>query len=422
MTTSAKHRDRKNRLAADSVHDQDLAPTLLRSSKATTFIPQPRQLEDFDEDEDNDDAISLASVSTMSSALATLRLPRLSELSPEGEPFECPICFFCNLSKKEKSWKSHACRDLKAYPCTAGKECKDFLFSDRNSWFEHELHYHRSAHRCLLCSGVSLPTYGGLEKHFIHQHPDLPRDQILGFIEQGRQPVRYHNARDCPFCDEWADHIRTKQDPKGKDIEGSEGEVRVSGSCFRRHVAAHLEQLAIFSMPRATEDNDIDGEQVSGADSRRSTIDAGQVSVVDWFEPELLATDDKDIALAQIIWSDNSSPPTLDVAFGAYVDTDFSDTAEGADKYGGVVAGVGLDQWLISSTEIEAGDEETMRKRVRPEMNNIPESIYTCAVQGCGMKFQNAHDLGRHDAVSHGPYMAMIHLTNRDMTIASSCN
>ncbi|KAI6256578.1 hypothetical protein MCOR07_002957 [Pyricularia oryzae] len=358
----------------------------------------------------------------MSSALATLRLPRLSELSPEGEPFECPICFFCNLSKKEKSWKSHACRDLKAYPCTAGKECKDFLFSDRNSWFEHELHYHRSAHRCLLCSGVSLPTYGGLEKHFIHQHPDLPRDQILGFIEQGRQPVRYHNARDCPFCDEWADHIRTKQDPKGKDIEGSEGEVRVSGSCFRRHVAAHLEQLAIFSMPRATEDNDIDGEQVSGADSRRSTIDAGQVSVVDWFEPELLATDDKDIALAQIIWSDNSSPPTLDVAFGAYVDTDFSDTAEGADKYGGVVAGVGLDQWLISSTEIEAGDEETMRKRVRPEMNNIPESIYTCAVQGCGMKFQNAHDLGRHDAVSHGPYMAMIHLTNRDMTIASSCN
>lgn len=319
MTTSAKHRDRKNRLAADGVHDQDLAPTLLRSSKATTFIPQPRQLEDFDEDDDNDDAISLASVSTMSSALATLRLPRLSELSPEGEPFECPICFFCNLSKKK----------IKAYPCTAGKECKDFLFSDRNSWFEHELHYHRAAHRCLLCSGVSLPTYGDLEKHFIHQHPGLPRDQILGFIEQGRQPVRYHNARDCPFCDEWADHIRTEQDPKGKDIEGSEGEVRISGSRFRRHVAAYLEQLAIFSMPRATEDNDIDGEQVSGADSRRSTIDAGQVSVVDWFEPELLATDDKDIALAQIIWSDNSSPPTLDVAFGAYVDTDFSDTAEG---------------------------------------------------------------------------------------------
>lgn len=241
MTTSAKQRDRKNRLAADGVHDQDLAPTLLRSSKATTFIPQPRQLEDFDEDDDNDDAISLASVSTMSSALATLRLPRLSELSPEGEPFECPICFVLQSFKKEKSWKSHAFRDLKAYPCTAGKECKDFLFSDRNSWFEHELHYRR----------------------------------------------------------------------------------------FRRHVAAHLEQLAIFSMPRATEDNDIDGEQVSEADSRRSTIDAGQVSVVDWFEPELLATDDKDIALAQIIWSDNSSPPTLDLAFGAYVDTDFSDTAEG---------------------------------------------------------------------------------------------
>lgn len=94
----------------------------------------------------------------------------------------------------------------------------------------------------------------------------------------------------------------------------------------------------------------------------------------------------------------------------------------GAEKYEGVVAGVGLDQWLISSTEIEAGDEETMRKRVRPEMNNIPESIYACAVQGCGMKFQNAHDLGRHDAVSHGPYMAMIHLTSRRMTIATSCN
>ncbi|KAI6372429.1 hypothetical protein MCOR25_003750 [Pyricularia grisea] len=280
------YRDHKNRLAADGVHDQDLAPTLLRSSKATTFVPQPRQQQDFDEDDNDDDVISLASVSTMSSALATLRLPRLSELSPEGDPFECPICFVLQSFKKEKSWKSHAFRDLKAYTCTAGQECKDLLFSDRNTWFEHELHYHRSSHMCLICSGVSLPTYEDLEKHFLQNHPDLSRDQILGFIEQGRQPLKYHNARDCPFCDDWAEHILIKQDPKGKDIQGHEGEVRVSGSRFRRHVAAHLEQLATFSMPRATEDHNIDGEQASGAGSPRSRIDAGQMSQVDLSDTE----------------------------------------------------------------------------------------------------------------------------------------
>ncbi|TLD23119.1 hypothetical protein PspLS_07620 [Pyricularia sp. CBS 133598] len=356
------YRDHKNRLAADGTHDQDLAPTLLRSSKATTFVPQPRKLENFDEDDDDNDATSLASASTTSSALATLRLPRLSELSPDGEPFECPICFILQAFKKEKSWKSHAFGDLKAYTCTAGQECKDLLFSGRNSWFEHELHYHRSTYKCFLCSGVSLPTHGDLKKHFLQQHPDLQGDQVLGFIEQGRQPLKYHNARDCPFCDDWAEHIRTKQDPKGKGIEGPEGEVRVSGSRFRRHVAAHLEQLAIFSMARATEDHDIDGKKVSGADSPRSTIDAEQVSDAYWSEEKPLATDYRDI-FAQIIWSDTSSSIRFPGAFGAIEEIEIGDTGEAAAKYGGAVACVGPDRGHTSSLGIDAGDEEIMRER-----------------------------------------------------------
>lgn len=59
-------------------------------------------------------------------------------------------------------------------------------------------------------------------------------------------------AHDCPFCDDWAANIWSRQNPKGKvtSREGPPPPVRVSARRFKRHVGRHHEHLATFAMPR----------------------------------------------------------------------------------------------------------------------------------------------------------------------------
>lgn len=103
-------RDHKARLeAAQDVHTMAYAITEKQSSKATTFVI-PGDLSTFDRLdpsslEKEDDLVSLVSASTAFDNERSLKLPSLAELSPDGEPFECPICFTLQSFRKEKSWK-----------------------------------------------------------------------------------------------------------------------------------------------------------------------------------------------------------------------------------------------------------------------------------------------------------------------------
>ncbi|AEO70014.1 uncharacterized protein THITE_131090, partial [Thermothielavioides terrestris NRRL 8126] len=141
------------------------ARTELLSSKASTFHPEripqgalmSEAFEEEKEEEDDDDAISLMTASTVSDPTQRLELPKLSDLSADGEQFECPICFTLQSFSQERAWRKHAFRDLKAYVCTVGgKECDSELFGDRNAWFEHELRQHRAQYACNLCSNQQL--------------------------------------------------------------------------------------------------------------------------------------------------------------------------------------------------------------------------------------------------------------------------
>ena len=105
-------RDHRTRLGYDEpgdTHEVRPARTEQISSKASSFypekLPESPLLPITVEEEEDKDAVSVISASTFSDATSNLKLPRLEDLSTDGEPFECPICFTLQSFRWEKAWR-----------------------------------------------------------------------------------------------------------------------------------------------------------------------------------------------------------------------------------------------------------------------------------------------------------------------------
>ncbi|KAF7558494.1 hypothetical protein G7046_g5665 [Stylonectria norvegica] len=269
-------RDHRSRLGVDEFAGDSNTRTERQSSKATTFVPESRLLPNI-EAEDLDDIMSMMTASTTMESLSVLKLPQLADLTNNEEPFECPICFTLQAFQTEKSWRIHAFRDLKAYICTVGgTACASEFFGDRDSWFEHELRYHRARYSCPLCkSGPQ--SKDDMHEHIQSRHGFSPSDQQTEMLEDaGRHISANFKAQDCPFCNDWAETLYARRDPKAEktafEKEFSEKTTQdpiVSASRFKRHVATHQEQLAIFALPQSTEklDTPVMGSVASGQSS-----------------------------------------------------------------------------------------------------------------------------------------------------------
>lgn len=130
-------------------------------------------------------------------------------------------------------------------------KCDDLLFGDRDSWFDHEIKNHRATYSCSLCESVRGVSKTNLRSHFA-THGTFT-DQQLHILEDAARDTGIRlRARDCPFCDEWADKLASRSVTSTRDDQG----VVVSNVRFKRHVATHQEQLAIFALPRAIEEEE----------------------------------------------------------------------------------------------------------------------------------------------------------------------
>lgn len=100
-------RDHRARLALDDENiEAENATTVIQSSKATTLkLEEIQAASNFSVDDYEDDVVSILSTSTTTDVLSTLALPRLEDLSKDGEAFECPICFTLRSIKGERSWR-----------------------------------------------------------------------------------------------------------------------------------------------------------------------------------------------------------------------------------------------------------------------------------------------------------------------------
>lgn len=80
--------------------------TEVLSSRATTLpYPVGESKELSDTDQVGDDAVSLVTASTTSNFEDILRLPSLVDLSPNDQPFKCPICCTLQSFQHEKAWE-----------------------------------------------------------------------------------------------------------------------------------------------------------------------------------------------------------------------------------------------------------------------------------------------------------------------------
>lgn len=79
--------------------------------------------------------------------------------------------------------------------------------------------------------------------------PSLTSNYILE--DAARDTGMNLRARDCPFCNEWADKLGARSVTSTRDGQ----DVVVSNVRFKRHVATHQEQLDIFALPRLIEED-----------------------------------------------------------------------------------------------------------------------------------------------------------------------
>ena len=122
-------------------------------------------------------------------------IPQPPSESTNGKPFECPYCFFVITISGTRSWTKHILKDLQPYICTF-PHCSrpDKLYDSRREWFDHITKVHLQ----------------GFDRH-----------------STDRKPI-------CPLC---------------KDS-------MTSGKQLERHLARHLEELALFALPPNKSTND----------------------------------------------------------------------------------------------------------------------------------------------------------------------
>ncbi|KAH0559111.1 hypothetical protein GP486_004323 [Trichoglossum hirsutum] len=196
--------------------------------------------------------ISVASFATPSTEILDKELP-FPPMPAEvhtGSPFLCAYCWTDVQLKHEnpgEQWRKHILRDLKPYICTFSS-CGLDSFHSLHAWFEHELLVHRCQWICLLCS-ASFMSPENLKGHISKRHyPAISDQQLSTIIDQSKRPVDSIKPNECPFCD-------------GSWIEADTGlttgeEALVDNlNQFRRHLGHHLQQVALFALPRSIQDH-----------------------------------------------------------------------------------------------------------------------------------------------------------------------
>jgi len=88
-----------------------------------------------------------------------------------------------------------------------------------------------------------------LRNHILAKHPNIaPKEELPDIVAQCEEPINRPTAADCPLCDDWEKNFAKSQ--YGGDF-----------SKLRKHLGRHMEQLALFALPRAEPDDDRSDEE-----------------------------------------------------------------------------------------------------------------------------------------------------------------
>ncbi|ESU18230.1 hypothetical protein FGSG_11383 [Fusarium graminearum PH-1] len=190
-------------------------------------------------------------------------IPDLSDMTLDGvqleygEPFECPYCRTIQVAANRR----HVFTDLQPYMCTI-KDCRsgNKSFSTRSEWFEHESTVHRWQWECSWCNSPNstFPSSDDFKRHLNKSHPGMVTEaQMPLIVDACERPIRTFNSGSCPLCEDWKP-MSANNNAKG----------------FSRHLARHLQQLSLASIPISTPGLEIkmsdDASDVGGRSSMES--------------------------------------------------------------------------------------------------------------------------------------------------------
>ena len=175
---------------------------------------QQRQIILDDDAWDKD--ISLFSTTSILPTGNKLAIPPPPESSSAGAPIECPYCFYPITVHGSRSWAEHVFQDLQPYICIAPTcSSADKLYPTRHEWLHHSNMFH---------------TVGTIAQS--------TSETNTGFVA-------------CPLC---------------KEKLGS-------GKQCDRHVAHHLEDLALTILPNSERRSDVEEYQDSDSTSSAESLD-----------------------------------------------------------------------------------------------------------------------------------------------------
>ena len=181
-----------------------VAPTIMLSDTVVTGV-EPWHI-DF---QDAETVSEKSQTSYASSMLASgpLIIPAPPKESSGGAPFECPYCFVVISVDRTSAWHRHVFQDLQPYICTVA-DCSTphTLFSTRHEWVQ----------------------------HMRESHPREWTGEENGATTAVNELNRSSFCATCPLC---------------KSNSRSENH-------FVRHLARHLQELALFVLPQDDADSD----------------------------------------------------------------------------------------------------------------------------------------------------------------------
>lgn len=230
------------RSEADRTENTTRPSTLAPTTASTVLLPnEPIHDVDFQDDQSQTSyALSLGDGSDESQ----LQLPSLVEISKGSTAFECPFCWTIQSFRKESAWRKHMFTDLRPYVCTF-EDCDVKIFANRRDWFEHELQRHRQHFACHFCQKGHFSTLTDYRQHLAKRHlPSVDKDQLDAVAQAGAQPVTGILASECPFCDDWQALLCAANPGL------STSNLTVTPTKFRQHVGSHMDNLALFAIPR----------------------------------------------------------------------------------------------------------------------------------------------------------------------------
>ncbi|OQE34786.1 hypothetical protein PENCOP_c015G06953 [Penicillium coprophilum] len=171
-----------------------------------------------------------------------------------GTTFSCPYCgttLEASEMRNRQSWKRHVFRDLRPYVCTF-EDCQNGgkLYVSRHDWMHHELQIHRRNYVCKLCQKV-YSSRKEISAHLREHYDESISPSQLGVILDlcNFQVDISENRKDrCLLC----------------------GEELLLG-VLQGHLAAHMEDIALFVLPNTNEEEDFVASKASVDVAKRNS-------------------------------------------------------------------------------------------------------------------------------------------------------